>query len=236
MRRLHPGPIAEVTAAEIDASYAYPAALPWVRANMVTTLDGAIRGSDGRSKSISSPADQRVFNAARRACDVILVGAGTVRAEDYRPSSRTLALVSGRLDVPLTLRMFVEATESNPRPLVLTTDEAAAMAGADLRAVADVVPCGHGRVDLHRVIGVLVDRGLTRILCEGGPSLLSDLLALDLVDELLLTLSPLLAGAGPEDHLVHLPGGLDPERRLTPVEVLEEDGTVLMRLHTVREA
>jgi riboflavin-specific deaminase-like protein len=236
MRRIHPGPPTEVSATDIDASYAYPSTLPWVRANMVTTLDGAIRGSDGLSKSINTKADQQVFNAARRACDVILVGAGTVRAEDYRPSSRTLAVVSSRLDLPLTLRMFAEATDANPRPIALTTDEAAAEASADLRAVADVVGCGSGRVDLHRALDVLIDRGLTRILCEGGPSLLSDLLALGLIDELLMTLSPMFVGAPSDQHVVHLPGGLDPVLRLSPVEVFEEDGTVLMRLRTSVDA
>lgn len=225
-----------MTTTDIEASYAYPATLPWVRANMVTTLDGAIRGSDGLAKSITTPPDQRVFNAARRACDVILVGAGTVRAEDYRPSSRTLAVVTRRLDLPLTLRMFADATDASPRPIVLTTDEAAGSAPAELLTVADVVGCGDDRVDLHRVLDALVARGLTRILCEGGPALLSDLLALGLVDELLLTLSPTFVGAASDEHVVHLPGGLDPVLRLTPVEVLEEDGTVLLRLRVPVEA
>jgi riboflavin biosynthesis pyrimidine reductase len=230
VRRIHPGPPAEITDDELRAAYAYPATLPWVRANMVSTLDGAIRGPDGRSKSISSAADQKAFNAARAACDVVLVGAGTVRAEDYAPSSRTVAIVTARLDLPLTLRMFAERTEANPRAIAFTTSAAAAAAPATLLAAVDVVACGDDAVDLHRVVAVLVDRGLTRILCEGGPSLLSDLVAQGLLDELLLTLSPLLVGAPSEEHIVHAQGGFEGPRRFTTEQILVQDGTVLMRL------
>jgi riboflavin-specific deaminase-like protein len=233
VRRIHPGPPTALTDDALRASYAYPDATAWVRANMVSSLDGAIRGADGQAKSITTKADQRVFTLARLACDVILVGAGTVRAEDYRPSKRTLAIVSTRLDLPLTLRMFADRTDANPRPIVLTTDEAAADAPADLRAAADVVACGTGHVDLHRAIQVLVDRGLTRILCEGGPSLLSDMVAADLVDELLLTLSPMLVGATSAEHITQVAGGLVPPRRLELLEVLEDEGTTFLRLRVL---
>ena len=100
MRRIHPGPVAHLSDDDLRAAYAFPARRPWVRANMVSTLDGTMRGPDGSSRSISTPADQRVFALARRDADVILVGAGTIRAEDYRPSVRTVAIVTRRLDLP----------------------------------------------------------------------------------------------------------------------------------------
>jgi riboflavin biosynthesis pyrimidine reductase len=229
VRRLYPPPAADVTDADLSASYAFPAQGSWVRANMVATLDGAIRGRDGSSRSISTPADQRVFSLARREADVILVGAGTIRAEDYRPSLRTVAVVTGRLDLPLTLRMFAERGPEHARPIVITTAESARAAPDGLRAAADVLACGSGRVDLQEAVAALAARGLVRVHCEGGPALLSGMISAGLLDELLLTLVPTLLGGGPGEHIIDVPGGLDPALRLVPTEILEEDGTVLWR-------
>jgi riboflavin biosynthesis pyrimidine reductase len=229
VRRIHPAPEADLSDEDVRSAYAFPDHRPWVRANMVSTLDGTMRGPDGRSRSISSPTDQRVFAHARRDADAILVGAGTIRAEDYRPSVRTVAIVTRRLDLPLTLRMFTERTAEHARPIAFTTDDAAAHAPEELRAVIDIVGCGDD-VDLARVIAGLHDRGLGRVLCEGGPSLLGDLVSADLLDELLLTLVPSLLGGGPREHILDVAGGLDPALRLTPRLVLEEDGTVLMQM------
>ena len=229
MRRLYPSPAAVVTDADLIASYEFPPQRPWVRANMVATLDGAIRGNDGSSRSISTPADQRVFSLARRDADVILVGGGTIRAEDYRPSVRTVAVVTGRLDLPLSLRMFAERGPEHARPIVITTAESARSAPAGLLDAADVIACGSGRVDLPVAVAALAARDLGRIHCEGGPALLSGMVSAGLLDELLLTLVPTLHGGGGGEHIIDVPGGLDPAVRLVPAEVLEEDGTVLWR-------
>lgn len=229
MRRIHPAPETDLTDEDVRAAYAFPDQRPWVRANMVSTLDGTMRGTDGSSRSISSPADQRVFALARRDADAILVGAGTLRAEDYRPSVRTVAVVTRRLDLPLTLRMFTERTDAHARPIAFTTDEAAATAPDELAEVIEIVGCGDD-VDLARAVADLHGRGLGRILCEGGPRLLGDLMSAGLLDELLLTLVPALLGGGPREHILDVNGGLDPALRLTPRLVLEEDGTVLMQL------
>lgn len=234
MRSILPDQRADVSVDDLERWYAYPEGRTWVRANMVSTIDGSIRGADGLAKSITTKADQQVFNLARRACDVILVGAGTVRAEDYKPSRRTVALVSARLDVPLSLRMFTDRTDENPRPIVLTTDESAHRAPENLLAVADVVACGSGVVDPSTVISVLEQRGLRRILCEGGPTLLSAFVHDDLIDELLLTISPLLLGSPRWEHIVDIPGGPPGERRFRPTQVLEENGTVLLRMERAR--
>ena len=157
----------------------FPAGRPWVRAVMASTLDGAIRGSDGGSRSISTPADQRWFSALRHGPQALLVGAGTIRAENYRPSRCVMAVVSARLDLPASLRMFAERTDAHPRPIVLTTDAGAADPPAHLRELTDVVGCGADGVDLHGAIAALNARGLQYIQCEGGPRLLSDLIAAD---------------------------------------------------------
>ena len=229
MRRLLPAPIADLSDDDLRAVYTFPEQRPWVRANMVSTLDGAMRGTDGGSRSIGTPADQRVFSIARADADVILVGAGTIRTEDYRPSRKTVAIVSNRLDLPLTLRMLAERTDANPRPIAFTTDHAAAEASEALHALVDVVPCGSETVDLHRLVADLAARGLGHIHCEGGPSLLGDLAAAGLLDELLLTVVPRLLGGGPKEHILSVAGGFDPPLRLTPTHVLEEDGSVFIR-------
>ena len=237
MRRLLPATVEaapELTDEDLTTAYAFPPSGTWVRANFVTTLDGAIRGGDGVSGSISNDADQRVFRIARRTADVVLVGAGTVRTEDYRPSKRPLAIVTATLDLPSTLRLFAEATEEHVTPIALTTQEAAATADESLRARVEVVPCGSGHVDLSRVVAVLADRGLRRIQCEGGPHLLGSLLRAGLLDEMLQTIVPRLRGGGPADHLVDIPGGLDPMTRLTTSQVLEDDGTLFLRAQVVR--
>lgn len=230
MRRIHPAPEADLSDDDLRAAYAFPDRRPWVRANMVSTLDGTMRGPDGSSRSISTPTDQRVFAVARRDADVILVGAGTIRAEDYRPSVRTVAIVTRRLDLPMTLRMFTERTADHARPIAFTTDAAAAGAPATLRDVIDIVGCGDDTVELPRVIADLQDRGLGHILCEGGPALLGDLVSAGLLDELLLTLVPSLVGGGPKEHIIDIAGGLDPAVRFAPRLVLEEEGTVLLQL------
>ncbi|MEZ5114394.1 MAG: dihydrofolate reductase family protein [Nocardioidaceae bacterium] len=78
---------------DVAAAYPWPDSGPWVRAMMVTTLDGAAAGPDGLSGSISSAADQMVFNAVRRFADCVLVGSGTLRAEEYTPMRPKLKML-----------------------------------------------------------------------------------------------------------------------------------------------
>lgn len=235
MRRLLPEPESgPLTDDDLLAAYGFPDEGTWLRANFVTTLDGAIRGDDGVSGSISTEADQRVFRIARRTGDVILVGAGTVRAEDYRPSKIPLAIVSATVDLPSSLRLFADAGPEHVTPIVVTTDEAAATADDACRERVDLVPCGSGHVDLARMVAVLAERGMGRIHCEGGPHLFGALLQAGLVDELLQTIVPVLRGGGPGEHLVDIPAGLDPMVRLTPTQVLEEDGSLFLRARVVR--
>jgi len=172
--------------------YAWPST-PWVRASMVSTVDGAGVGPDGRSGSISTPADFALFVALRNSCDVIVVGAGTARAEGYRPPrSARLAVVtrSGALDPTLP---FLRDSRPEARPIILTS-ASGARAAANLQAMADVIACGESEVDLSAAFTTLHDRGLHKVVVEGGPSLLGDLVAADLVDEFDVQVTPLLAG------------------------------------------
>lgn len=212
-------PIAPDDDARLAAHYAEPR-LPWLRANMIATLDGAATGADGRSGSINGAADHRVFAALRAWADVILVGAGTVRAEHYRaprtPPSLVearrgrgqgdhpaLAIVTGVGDLPDAV------LADDPAPWVVTT------AGAPgLRSLGRRLPRGHviahdEAVDLAATVRALVAAGLPRILTEGGPTLLGALLSAGLVDELCLTWSPHLV-AGPAPRPVVSPAWLTP--------------------------
>jgi riboflavin biosynthesis pyrimidine reductase len=204
---------------------AFPDA-PWIRAVFAMSLDGAIVGPDESSRSISTPADQRWFAALRREADVHLVGAGTFRSEDYRPSASPVAIVTRTLDLPPTLRTFSERTEQHAPILVLTTDEMAVNPPVHLAEAGEVLGCGSGRVDLRRAKDRLVERGLGRIQCEGGPHLLADLVRAGLLDELFLTVMPELVGGA--THLLMEPDGLFARMQIADWAV--DDGSTLLRL------
>lgn len=235
MQRVHPGSPSAVDETELAEAYRVPATGEWnrevwLRVNFVMSLDGAIVGAEGLSKSLGTDADRTVFQLARRLCDVVLVGAGTLRAEDYRPSSRPLAIVSRRLDLDPTLRVFADRGPEHVRPMVLTTSAAMESAPRWLQDEAYLVDCGDGTVSLTTAIAHLSAMGLHRILCEGGPALLTHLLEAGFVDELLLTIVPRLVGS--PEHLVHRADGFTPPERLRLAEVLEHEGTVLTRYLT----
>jgi riboflavin biosynthesis pyrimidine reductase len=191
---------------EIEALYSQGADdLPWVRVNFVSSVDGAAT-HQGLSGGLSDAADKRVFGILRRLCDVVVVGAGTVRAEGYTAMrvdpaaerSRTehgltahpvFAIVSASLDLDPASPIFREAPE---RPIVLTTELSHPLAREALAEVADVVICGRERVEANVLVRSLADRGLGRIHCEGGPHIFGDLIAAREIDELCLTLSPRL--------------------------------------------
>ena len=239
-----------LTDEDIDRAYAWPdwpVPTAWLRANMVMTVDGAARSPNGLSADISSDADRRVFGRLRGLADVVLAGAGTVRAEGYRParikpdfaarraeagqtSAPAVALVSRSLDVDLTSALF---TEPSTPTIVITSSSSDDARRAQVAEVADVIVAGDDRVDLHRAVAALNERGLHRVHAEGGPSLLADLAARGLLDELLITLSPVLAGGSYADGASVpriLDGAAIPEspRPLRLHHVLEDDGTLFL--------
>ena len=209
---------------EVEEAYAYPPAGNTVRANMVCTVDGAASGGDGLSGSVSGAADKRVFDVLRQLSDVVLVGAGTARAEGYRPAKLPIAVVSGRLDLDLTAPLYVAAEH---RTLVITCASAPADTLERVRAVADVLVCGDARVDVAEAVAALHARGLRNVLCEGGPTLLRQLAAAGVLDELCLTISPFLAGGGAGRILAGDPLDVPLATRLT--QLLADDGWLFAR-------
>lgn len=205
---------------DLRALYAAPS-LPWLRVNMVSTLDGSATGSDGRSGGINDSADHRVFHILRAMADAIVVGAGTARAEGYGPGETPIVLVSRSGSVPETLRgaptgSVLMATVAHAEHLA----EARAVLGAD-----QVLVTGTHRVDLAAMKSLLVERGWSDLLCEGGPHLLRDLLDQGAADELTATVVPrVLAGEHPR-----IAAGPPIDVLLSLNCLLEENGTLLAR-------
>ncbi|MFH8337705.1 pyrimidine reductase family protein [Streptomyces sp. AM6-12] len=236
-KRRAAGADCEWSLAELAAAYAYPAKRPWLRANMVSSLDGAAQ-HDGHSQPISSATDMRVFGTLRALADVVVVGAETVRQEGYRPAraraefaaareaagqgpAPAIAVVTASLELDFSLPLFTSPVV----PTLVLTGAAAAperVAAAE-KAGARVVVAGEGMgVDPERAVRALAGLGHHRLLTEGGPRLLGQLIAAEVLDELCLTLSPTLT-AGDAQRIAGGPSVAVP-RRFELVSLLEEDG------------
>ncbi|WP_167138464.1 pyrimidine reductase family protein [Diaminobutyricimonas sp. TR449] len=215
-------------------------ATPWVRANFVSSADGAAT-HDGHSEGLGTPADKRVFQLLRWLADVIVVGAGTVRAEGYAGSllrSRgrdwrvsqglsphpVVAIVSAKLDLDPGLGVF---TDAPVRPLVFTAESAPLEHRAELASVAEVLDAGASAVDPRLMRAELVARGLPQVHSEGGPHLLGSLIEAGVLDELCLTLSPRLEG-GTVRRIVD-GGAVVPMRMSLAHALAADDGTLLLR-------
>jgi 5-amino-6-(5-phosphoribosylamino)uracil reductase len=215
-----PPPASVADDTELARFYAYPDPLdqPWVKVNFISSADGAV-SVGGLSGGLSDPNDQRVFRLGRTLSDVILVGAGTATVERYRGVQRQelvaevradlglapvppIAVVSRRCSIGATSLLL---TDTEVAPMVFTTSAAPAERRAAVAAAgAEVVIAGSDDVDLALVLAELGDRGLRRVCCEGGPTLFGDLIAADLVDELCLSVAPLLT-AGDAGRIAHGP-------------------------------
>ena len=243
MQRLYPtyGPVDGIPG--LIEAYRYPSALDgaYVRATMVASLDGAAWGTDRRSGSLSSPVDREAFAVMRGLADVILAGAKTVRAEGYGPAVTTtelaarrvadgqrpdpvIAVVSRTLDFDAGAPLFTEATD----PTVVFTIERSPVDKRDvLSEVARVIVVGDKDIDVGAALDALADIGLPRVMCEGGPHLLGHVAAAERIDELCLTVSPLLAGGDAPrivDGAPPLPGAA-----MALAHIIEDHGTLLTR-------
>ena len=242
MRALLPKAATDV---DLVDAYATPVGVsddqPFVRCNMISSLDGAIAVM-GRSGLLGGPADGRVFQALRSVTDVILVGAGTARAEGYgpvrldeelrrrraergQPAVPPIAIVtrSGMLD--WSSPFFVDA---EARPIVFLPADVHQDVFDRGREVADLVVAGQAEVDPRRAIGHLGQSGYRSVLVEGGPGLNAELVQNSLLDELCLTLAPcVVAGSGPR---VLAGPELPRPLKVEMVHLLEEDGFLFYRM------
>lgn len=242
----------EWTLDEISEAYGYPPLEPgqaWLRANMVSSLDGAAH-HEGRSQPLSCAADMRIFGVLRGLADVIVVGAQTVRQEGYRgarpreafaarraaagqPPAAAIAVVTASLDLDLSAPLFTEPVT----PTLLLTGSAAPedRVEAARKAGAEVLTAGEGAtVDLARIPALLAERGLTRLLTEGGPHLLGQFAAADVLDELCLTVAPRLT-SGDAPRITDGPGVVVPAE-FTLDSLIEDGGFLFTRYRRTRQS
>jgi riboflavin biosynthesis pyrimidine reductase len=236
----------ELDESDLTRLYAFPAgpggnAQPHtLRANMVTSTDGAATLA-GASAGLSSAADRHVFALNRSLADVILVGASTARIEHYAPvrirelwqhlrDGRTptppIAVITSLRDLDPANPLIADAP-AHARTIIITTEQAPADARARMAAHADVIVAGETAVDLKAAIAALTGRGHRHILAEGGPGILAQLVAADLLDELCLTIGPLLAGPGAPRILTGTP--IPQALPLSLAHVIEDNSFLLCR-------
>ncbi|GGM55974.1 hypothetical protein GCM10012275_28890 [Longimycelium tulufanense] len=229
--------------AALERVYAYPEPLerPWVRVNFVSSLDGAV-SVDGLSAGLSTKPDKRVFALLRDLCDVVLVGLGTALAEGYRGVKHTEVRAERRRRLGLsevppiavvtrTCALSSDSplvTDAVVKPVVLTCAAAPAERRQELAELGvDVVVAGTDDVEPAAALAALAERGLRRVLCEGGPAWFGTLIAADAVDELCLTLSPLLT-SGDAGRIARGPAPATP-LGLRLASVLYAADTLLLR-------
>jgi riboflavin biosynthesis pyrimidine reductase len=212
-----------------------------VTGHMVAGLDGTA-SVDGRVGALSTTPDQALFRRMRQIADVVLVGAETVRREGYGPVTLTeeakeqrrrqgqsptppLAVVSRSLAFDWTARVFTDAPE-DARTHVITCAGADPERRAEAEKVAEVIVAGDDRVDPAAAMLALAGLGRRVVLCEGGPTWLGELVAADRLDELCLSISPVMGG-DPLPVSVTPPGaGL---ARFELKGAMAEDDTVFLR-------
>lgn len=202
---------------ELHERYALPSHTEsHVRLVAVSSIDG-LAAVNGSSAALTSSGDQRVYRLIKRDADLLLLGAGTIRAEQYGqtalsapeiarrranglPPYPAVAVVTRSLDLDLSGPLFQPSIggHSQPRPILIVPAAAAAGASTAIAEAAELLVAGDYNVDLNQAIQLLRQRGHRRIVCEGGPSLAGQLAQADLLDEICVTVTPQLpAVAGP---------------------------------------
>jgi riboflavin biosynthesis pyrimidine reductase len=223
MRQLLPFPCDPVDPAVLYGDLPSVRTRPAVRLNMIASIDGATAVA-GVSGGLGGPADQALFAVLRSRADVVLVAAGTIRAEHYGPLDVPVAVLSRSCRLDWDSAFFTAAITP---PIVVTVAAAPALERKKAADLADVIIAGERDVDLAAALAALAERGYARVLAEGGPSLNGQLAAAGLLDELCLTVSPLLAGGDTKRILAGpaLPSG--PGWQIQ--SLCEQDGFLFLR-------
>lgn len=189
---------------------------------MITSMDGAI-AVEGVSGGLGAPSDHERFVAARRQADGIIVGSSTARLEDYQPATVPIAVVTGSLSLDPSARLF---GDPDRKPLIFTTDQAAAARGAEFVGIAEMISLGDS-VEPAQLLSDLDSRGMQSVVLEGGPTLNGHFLRADLVDEVLISFAPLVVG-GDASGFVTGPHIADP-LRFSVDRILTADDLVFVR-------
>jgi riboflavin-specific deaminase-like protein len=215
---------------------------PYLVLNMVSSLDGKAT-IEWRTKGLSTELDRQLFHHLRTQADAVMVGAGTVRTERYGRMAKSdelrdkrereglardplAVIVSARLDLPADLPLLNEPEQ----PVLIATRSDATLPG-----LGDQVEYARVGDDLPLLMARLrEDHAVRSVLCEGGPTLNSHLLAAGLADELFLTLNPKLAG-GAEALTIVAGRELVEPVELDLVSVAEGDGDLFTRWRVVQK-
>lgn len=210
-----------------------------IRANMITSADGAA-AADGLSAGLQTPGDNRLFAALRDLADVVLVGSATAQAEGYRPvrlndeqrarrserglgSRLPVAVVTRSLKIDTAAPLFVDN-----RPLVVTCASSDPDARAALDGRAELLVCGDDDIDYGEARRQLAERGLRHVLCEGGPTILGKVMHSGELDELCVSVTPLLVGPG-AGRIVAGGPWTGAALRMRLHSLLEEDAALFLR-------
>jgi riboflavin biosynthesis pyrimidine reductase len=242
MRQLLPSAVDDV---DVVAAYAYPQRRPWLRGNMIASADGAAT-VDGRAGRLGNSTDQHLLGLLRALSDVVIAGAGTVITEGYgparareqyqqlraaagQPPAPVMAVVSNQLRLDFSSRYFTEALQP---PIVATCEAAPPDLLRAAHEVADVIVAGARVVDPALLVAALAERGYTRLLCEGGPTFLGAAVEAGALNELCLTISPLLVG-GPARRILDGPV-IEPPARMRLRQLLMDDDDLLYARYEVQ--
>lgn len=240
MRLLFPEPVAEVDPATVYADVPHNDVRPAVRLNMIVSVDGGTSWN-GVSGALGGTADKALFGVLRSLADVVLVASATMRGEQYGPAVLApkiqnarrgrgqtpvpkIAVVSRTCQFDWSTPFFTAATE---RPIVLTVSSASEADRTRAAEVAEVIVAGEDDVDLAHAVGELGSRGAESVLAEGGPTLNGELARAGLLDELCVTLSPLLASGDAKRIIAG--STLDALEPLVLCSICEEDDYLFLR-------
>lgn len=218
-----PGPTLTIDLADASAAAGLdelyrPARQQWLSINLVASVDGGGQGGDGTSGTLTQGADRRILGAIRRNSSIVLVGAATVRAEGHL-FPRTTSLAVATLSGDLTGHAFPRELEPGRLIVVCPTPAVDTVTRTLGTVPATVIAVEADTVTPHQLVAALRDRGHDTIVCEGGPSLASQLIDAGLVDELCLTTSPVILG----DAAAALPALTVTDRReLTLAQLLTD--------------
>jgi riboflavin-specific deaminase-like protein len=209
LNRLYPQPgetTPEELVAQLDLNSRAPADRPYVVVNMVSTLDGRA-ALEGNTRGLGGEHDRKLFHLLRTAGDALLVGAGTARVERYGEAIKNDELRAARerhgLD-PVQPTVIVSARLMLPSDLPLLQAEdapviVATAADHELEGIKADVTYERTGDDLPLLLARLrSEHDIRSLVCEGGPTLTSHLLAAGLVDELFLSIAPKLVAGGDE--------------------------------------
>jgi riboflavin biosynthesis pyrimidine reductase len=241
MRMLYPVHTEVVDPVELYSDVPMADGRPAVRLNMIVSVDGGTSWN-GVSGALGGPADKALFAVLRGLADVVLVASGTMRTERYGPAKLpaavqdarvgrgqdpvpAIAVVSRTCDFDWTTPFF---TEAQSRPIVVTVASAPEEQRRRAAEVAELVITGDTEVDLHRAVEALATHGAGTVLAEGGPTLNGALAAAGLLDELCVTLAPLLA-SGDAKRLISGGSPLAELDRLQLRSICEDDGYLFLR-------